>query len=184
MRREDWDTAPGGYKLLFDKLCIRWVLVFIDAQIAVPFHRRTILLDILHFGNSRNLEHDDRSKDLLVTRDAEDIDQKAKHCTACLATGKNIRYQIWKNHYESWKFLTESGQVLQKDFNWKLHNKTLNVEPQIVFAIVRFSKWPAATSCVRKRQKQKNSWTFQWVIINILISKANTIIHRRGIHFK
>ena len=35
MRREERDTAVEGYRPVFDKVSIRWVLVFVDYQIAV-----------------------------------------------------------------------------------------------------------------------------------------------------
>ena len=34
-RREERDTAAEGYRPVFDKVSIRWVLVFVDYQIAV-----------------------------------------------------------------------------------------------------------------------------------------------------
>ena len=40
MRREDRDTTPDGYKPVFDKLSIRWGLVFMDDQIVVPVDLR------------------------------------------------------------------------------------------------------------------------------------------------
>ena len=36
MKREDRDTTPDGYRSVFDKLSIRWGLVFMDDQIVVP----------------------------------------------------------------------------------------------------------------------------------------------------
>ena len=35
MRREERDTAPEGYRPVFEKFSIRWGLVFVDDQIAV-----------------------------------------------------------------------------------------------------------------------------------------------------
>ena len=52
MRREERDTAPEGYRPVFDKLAIRWGLVFVDAQIAVPIDLRRKLIEILQFGHS------------------------------------------------------------------------------------------------------------------------------------
>ena len=52
MRREDKKTIPEGYRTAFDKLSIRWGLIFIDDQIVVPIDLRRRLLDILHFGHS------------------------------------------------------------------------------------------------------------------------------------
>ena len=51
MRREESDTAPEGYRPVLDKLSIRWRLVFVDDQIAVPIDLRRRLIDILDFGH-------------------------------------------------------------------------------------------------------------------------------------
>ena len=40
IKREDGETAPEGYRPVFDKLSIRWGLVFVDDQIAVPIDLR------------------------------------------------------------------------------------------------------------------------------------------------
>ena len=74
----------------------------------------------------------------------KDIEQKVKDCTACLATGKNLKYQIPKNQYGKLEKLSEPGQELQIDFTGKLHNKNLNGKHQIKIAIDRFNKWPTA----------------------------------------
>ena len=39
MRREERDSAPEGYRAVFVKLSVRWGLVFVDDQIAVPIDR-------------------------------------------------------------------------------------------------------------------------------------------------
>ena len=52
MRREDRETAPYGYKPVFEKLSIRWGIAFVDDQIVVPTDLRRRLLDNLHFGHS------------------------------------------------------------------------------------------------------------------------------------
>ena len=46
MRREEKDTAPEGYRPVFDKLSIRLGLVFVDNQIAVPIDLRRKLIEI------------------------------------------------------------------------------------------------------------------------------------------
>ena len=52
MRREDRKTIPDGYRTVFDKLSIRWGLIFVDNQIVIPIDLRRLLLDILPFGHS------------------------------------------------------------------------------------------------------------------------------------
>ena len=51
MRKEEKDSAPEGYRAVFDKLSVRWGLVFVDDQIAVPIALRRRLIEILHFGH-------------------------------------------------------------------------------------------------------------------------------------
>ena len=147
MRREEKDTAPEGYRPVFDKLSIRWGLVFVDDQIAVPIDLRRKLIEILHFGHSGTTKMLSDAKIFWWPEMRKDIEQKVKDCTACLATGKNLKYQIPKNQYGKLEKLSEPGQELQIDFTGKLHNKKLNGEPQILIAIDRFSKWPTAKIC-------------------------------------
>ena len=84
----------------------------------------------------------------------KDIEQRVKDCTACLATGKNLKYQIPKNKYGKLEKLSEPGQEIQIDFTGKLHNENLNGEPQILIAIDRFSKWPTAKICKTSETKK------------------------------
>ena len=127
--------APEGYRPVFDKLSIRWGLVFVDDQIAVPIDLRSKLIDILHFGPFGTTKMLSDAKMFWCPEMRKDIEVKVKECTACLATGKSLIYQIPKYHYGKLEKLTESGQELQIDFTGKLHNKNLNGEPQILIAI-------------------------------------------------
>ena len=154
MRREEKDTAPEGYGPGFDKLSIRWGLVFVDDQIAVPIDLRRKLMDILHFGHSGTTKMLSDAKIFWWPEMRKDIEQKVKDCTACLATGNNLKYQIPKNQYGKLEKLSESGQELQIDFTGKLHNKKLNGEPQMLIAIERFSKWPTAKICKTSDTKE------------------------------
>ena len=52
MRREERDSAPEGYRAVFDKLSVRRVLVFVDDQIAVPVDLRRRLIEVRHFSHS------------------------------------------------------------------------------------------------------------------------------------
>ena len=144
MRREEKDTASEGYRPGFDKLSIRWGLVFVDDQIAVPIDLRRKLIEILHFGHSGTTKMLSDAKIFWWPEMRKDIEQKIKDCTACLATGKYLKYQIPKNQNRKLEKLSEPGQELQIDFTGKLHNKKLNGERQILTAIDRFSKWSTA----------------------------------------
>ena len=99
MRREDRETAPDGYKLVFEKLFIRWGLVFVDDQIVVPIDLRRRLLDILHFGHSGTTKMETEAKIFWWPEKKHDIETKVKDCTACLASGKSLKYQLPKKTF-------------------------------------------------------------------------------------
>ena len=94
MRREDRETAPDGYKPVFEKVSIRWGLVFVDDQIVVPIDLRRRLLDILHFGLSGRTKMETEAKIFRWPEKKNDIETKVKDCTACLASGKSLKYQL------------------------------------------------------------------------------------------
>ena len=81
MRREERDTVPEGYRSVFDKLSIRWGLVFVDDQIGVPIHLRRRLIDISHFGHSGITKMLSDAKIFWWPEMRKDIEQKIKdHC--------------------------------------------------------------------------------------------------------
>ena len=123
MRREERETTPEGCRPVFDKLSIRWGLVFMDDQIVLPVDLRRRLLDILHFGHAGTTKMIAEAKIFWWPDINRDIENKVKDCSACLASGKNLKYQLPKNHYGKLKKLTEPGQEIQIDFTGKLHNK-------------------------------------------------------------
>ena len=97
MRREDRETAPERYKPVLGKLSIRWSLVFVDDQIAIPIDLRRQLLDILHFGHSGITKMETEAKIFWLPEKKNDIKTKVKDCTACLGSGKSLKYQSPKN---------------------------------------------------------------------------------------
>ena len=76
-----------------------------------------------------------------------DIENKVKDCIACLASGKNLKYQLPNNHYGKLKKTNRTGSRNTNDFTEKLHNKRLNGDVQILIAVDRFSKWPTVKTC-------------------------------------
>ena len=154
MRREDREATPEGYKQVFGKLSIRWGLIFMDDQIVVRVDLRRRLLNILHFGHAGLTKMTAEAKIFWWPNITWDIENKAKDCTACLASGKNLKYQLPKNHYGNLKTLTEPGQERQIDFTGKLHNKKINKDVQILIAIDRFSKWPTVKICKTAETKE------------------------------
>ena len=94
----------------------------------------------------------------------KDIENKVQDCTACLASGKNLKYQLPKKHYEKLEKLSEPGRESQIDFTGKLHNKHLHGGTQILIAVDRFSKWPTVKICKSAETKE---------VINFLTSNFN-----------
>ena len=124
MRREERDSAPEGYRAVFDKLSVRWGLVFVDDQIAVPIDLRRRPFEFLHFGHSGITKMLSDAKIFWWPEMRKDIEQRVKDCAACLATGKNLKYQIPKNKYGKLEKLSEPGQEIQIDFTGNYIIKT------------------------------------------------------------
>ena len=91
MRREDREATPEGYKPVFEKLSIRWGFIFMDDQIVVPVDFRKRLLDILHFGHAGLTKMTAEAKIFWWPNITRNIENKAKDCTACHASGKNLK---------------------------------------------------------------------------------------------
>ena len=96
MRSEDRETIPDGYRTVFDELSIRWGLVFVDDQIVVPIDSGRRLLDIIHFGHSGITKMISEARICWWPEMKQDIANKVKDCTACLASGKNLKYHLPK----------------------------------------------------------------------------------------
>ena len=82
------------------------------------------------------------------------MENKVKDCTACLASGKSLKYQLLKTHCGKLRTLTELGQEIQIDFTGKLHDKNLHSELQILIAVDRFGKWPTVKICKTSETKK------------------------------
>ena len=48
---------------------------------------------------------------------------KCNTCTACMSSGKNLKYQLPSTEKMKLPALAEPGQEIQIDFSGKLHNK-------------------------------------------------------------
>ena len=135
-----------------------------DDQIVVPVDLQRRLLDILHFGHTGLTKMTAEDKIFWWPNITRDIENKVKDYTACLASGKNLKYQLPNSHYGKLKTLTEPGQEIQIDYTGKLHNKKINGDVQILIAIDRYSKWPTVKTCRTAETKE---------VINFLINNFN-----------
>ena len=154
MRIEDWETIPDGYRTVFDKLSVRWGLVFVDDQIVIPIDLRRRLLDILHFGHFGTTKMISEARLFLWPEMKQDIENKVKDCTAYFASVENLKYQLSKKHYGKLGKLTEPGQEIQIDFTGNLQNKDIHGEVQILKAIDRLNKWPTVKICKTAETKE------------------------------
>ena len=84
----------------------------------------------------------------------QDIENNVKDGTACLASGKNLQYQLPKKDYGKLEKLSEPGQEIQIDFTGKVHNKHLHGEMQTLIAVDRFSEWPTVKICKSSETKK------------------------------
>ena len=128
--------------------------------------RHSTLRSLLHYQN------DIRSQDNLLAeqeRRHRKKTTKVKDCTACLASVKNLNYQLPEKHYEKLlvEKLSEPGQEIQIDITEKLHNKNLSGGTQILIAEDRFNKWPTAKICKISGTKE---------VANFLSSNFNGIL--------
>ena len=81
-----------------------------DDQIAVPIDLRRRLIDILRFGHSGTTKMLSDAKSFWWPEMRKYIEEKDKDCSAGLARGKNIKYQIPKSNHGRLKKLNEPGQ--------------------------------------------------------------------------
>ena len=84
MRRQKRETIPNGYRTVFGKLSIRCGFMGL----------RPRLLDILHMGHSGITTMTSVAKIFWWPDMKQDIENKVKDCTACLASGKNLKCRI------------------------------------------------------------------------------------------
>ena len=164
MRRNETNTAPEAYRTSFEKLSNKWGLTFNDDRIIVPTELRRKILETLHFGHAGYTKMAAEAKIFWWPNMQKEIEEKTKNCVACMASGKNLKYQIPKREFGKLKTLTEPGQEIQIDFSGKLNNKKLNGEHQILIAVDRFSNWPTAKKCKSAETKE---------VINFLKQRFN-----------
>ena len=136
-----------------ENLSNKWGLTFDDDRKIVPKELRKKLSETLHFGHAGSTKMAAEAKIFWWPNIQKEIED-AKNCVACLASGKNLKYQIPKREIGKLKTLTEPGQEVQMDFSGKLNNGKRNGEYQILIAVDRFSKWPTAKICKLAETKE------------------------------
>ena len=129
-----------------------------------PIDLRRRRLDIPHFSHVGMTKMETEAKIFWWSTKKSDIETKLRDCTACFASGKNLKHQLPSKHYGKLEKLTEPGQEIQLDFIGKIHNQKLNGDVQILIAVDRFSKCPIVETCETAEPKE---------VINFLTSNFN-----------
>ena len=153
MRREDREITRMDTNRYLINYTFVGGLAFVGDQIVVPIDLRRRLLDILHFGYAGMTKMETEAK-IFWWPTKSDIDMKVKDCTSCLASGKNLKYQLSSKHYGKVEKLTETEQEIQIDFTGKLHNQEVHGDVQKLIAVERFSKWTTVKICRTAETKE------------------------------
>ena len=77
----------------------------------------------------------------------EDIKKKSKTCSACLNAGKNLEFQIPQTEKSKIEPPKTPGEKIQIVFTGNLHNEKLSINPLILIAVDKNSRWPVAKIC-------------------------------------
>ena len=109
MRRNEKNTAPEAYRTAFEKLSNMWGLTFNDDRIVVPNELRKKLMETLHFGHAGYTKMTSEAKIFWWPNMQKEIEEKAKNCVACMASGKNLRYQIPEREFGKIKITNRTG---------------------------------------------------------------------------
>ena len=115
---------------------------------------RKKLLDTLHVGHAGTTKTTAEGRKFCWPIKDIEIEDEVKNGIACLASGKNSKYQTPKNESGKLKTLTEPGQEFQINFTVKLHNRKINGENQLLVAVDRFIKWPTVKYCETSETKE------------------------------
>ena len=99
MRRNEKNKAPEAYRATFEKLSNKWWLTFNDDRIVVPNELRKKLMETQHFGQAGYTKMTPEAKIFWWPNMQKEIEEKTKNCVACMASGKNLKYQIPKREF-------------------------------------------------------------------------------------
>ena len=131
MRRNEKNTAPEAYRTTFEKLSNKWGLTFNDDQIIVPTELRKKLLETLHLGHAGYTKMEAEDKLFWWPNMQKEIEEKTKNCVACMASGKNLKYQIPKREFGKTENTNGTGtrnsnRLFRKTKQQKIKRRTSN----------------------------------------------------------
>ena len=125
MRRAEKNTAPESYRTVFEKLSNKWGLTFNEDRIIIPTELRKKLLDTLHFGHAGSTKMLAESKIFWWPNMCKEIEDKTKNCVACMASGKNLNYQLPKKKLRKTKNLDGTRTRSPKRFYRKTESQKI-----------------------------------------------------------
>ena len=112
------------------------------------------LVDELHFGHPGSTKMLTESNIFQWSGRRKEIENKSSKCTACMSSGKNLKYQLPLMEKIKLLVLTEPATEIQNDFSGKLRNKRVIGEPCIFMGIDRYSKWLVVWICKSTETKE------------------------------
>ena len=139
--------TPENYKLVAKRLTHRRGILVVDDRIIVPKRLRYAALKALHFGHPGINKMCNDAVIFWWPNMRADIEKKAKTCSVCLNTGKNLKSQ--KSNTEISKFdpPNNPGEGIQIDLTINPNKKHLNSSPFILIAVDKNRRWPAVNIC-------------------------------------
>ena len=88
------NQIPHDYRTVAKKMTHRWGIIMVDDRIIIPKTLRNAALYALHFGNPGINKMCSDSAIFWWPNMRTDIKKKAKTCSACLNSGKNLKFQL------------------------------------------------------------------------------------------
>ena len=111
---------------------------------------RSTIIVMLHQGHTSTAKMDQSAEAFWWPGMHREIQEKAETCPSCRAAGKNIITPIPSTEKNNLEILTEPNQEIQLDSAGPIKSETRG-NVYILVAVDRFSKWPTAQVCKKKR---------------------------------
>ena len=136
-RNKQSDRAPEEFSSFYREIAERFGLLFAGDRIVVPEELKRPVVDAFHFGHPGSTKMLAESSTFWWSGMKKDIENKCSTCTACMSSGKNLKYQLPSTAKIKLPALTEPRQEIQIDSSGKLQNKHVTGEPYILIGIDR-----------------------------------------------
>ena len=146
-RNKQKEKTPDEFFPVFNGITGRFGMLFAGDMILVPEDLKRQVVDALRFerpGSTKML-----AETSVFSRSGlkKYIENKCSTCTACMSSGRHLKYQLPSTEEIKLPLWTEPGKEVKNDFSGKLLKKQTTGEPNILIGIDRFSEWPAVWVC-------------------------------------